>query len=888
MNEVFDLFQQTLASETPDYYALCHALRHAQQTLTGIEWVCSQSLLRLGLVLQQWAEGGAGHADLAVLMRQVIRSYKRRLIVPSALWDTINSKDVTAGLYVTQTSAGNLVELNARDWHPDWLTGTEQLDSVERRHYDAPVTGDGLLAAMSDGKFTHYQSQAQKVAVQACFFAPPGSTLLVALPTGAGKSLTMQLPAWYESGGGTIKGGTTIVVVPTVSLALDQEQRARQLFRSAPSPEYEPHSWIGSTPAETRAIIRDGLRYGTLPLLYVSPEALINTELYTICLDAASHGTLHRFVIDEVHLLETWGAGFRTEFQLLSAYRKQLLERSQGQLRTLLLSATISRSCERLLERLFGQDGHYYSVRANRLRAEPAYWFRFSQTRYTREQRVLEAIAYLPRPLILYVLSPDDAHHWYHSLKQRGFKRCATFTGDTDGTSRQQLIHAWNNDEIDIMIATSAFGVGIDKRHVRTILHACLPENIDRFYQEVGRAGRDGYSAISLVCTTVHDAEAAFNMTRAARITAEQAARRWEGMRKTAFFPHKDASDVLLVDTNAPPEGQPDMRRSHANKEWNEHTLLLMQRARLIEIMDTREHLAEIDHASLPEEAVDWLQIRLLDPPTTAYPESPAFLTRVEEVRNKEIGEIRQALRSMEKLVEEYGTVNRGEIATTHAKTCLAYHFKPLYPGCTLACGGCPYCREHAVHPYERPLPLDVDIEPGPPSASLLNGELRALMGWQAVINVTWDGIRHTEQLASSIQAPLATFVQAGVQQVLLPKALLALPHWTDDLIREISKRKAGPHQILAIEEIKEHIPLYALPTIIVYPADDDEADTCYRILRQHIQEWNRQRVPLFHLVHCSLFLASEQGHFLDRIDGIREDLTRLHMRVNRWQEQIL
>jgi ATP-dependent DNA helicase RecQ len=877
MSELFDLFQQALSVTAPDYSALSHTIKTRQKALSDLELVRSNSLLRLSLALQQWSEGKAGNSDIAVLIRQVIRSYKHRLSIPAQLWNAIHTDEAIAGLRVTGIAENNLLQLNADDWHPDWLTQTAEMGDLQLRKSDMSVVGDGLLFAMSNGSFIHYQSLAQKVAVEACFFAPPGSTLLVALPTGGGKSLTVQLPAWHESAGGTIKGGTTIVVVPTVSLALDQERRIQHFFPSAVAPEYEPYSWTRGTSPETKTIIRRGILDGTLPILYVSPEALLKSSLYDVCLEAAKRKTLRRFVIDEVHLVETWGAGFRTEFQLLAAYQKLLLEHSQGQLRTLLLSATISRSCADLLKQLFGRDEHYYVICSNRLRVEPAYWFRFSQTNPRREQRVLEALQYLPRPLILYVATPDDAEDWAIRLKKEGFRRCATFTGNTNADKRQQLIDSWNNDEIDIMIATSAFGVGIDKRNVRTILHACLPENLDRFYQEVGRAGRDGYSAISLVCTTINDHQAARDRISKARITTEQAAKRWEGMRKTALFPFKQAGNILLVDTNVPPDGSPDMRRSNANKEWNEHTLLLMQRACLLDVMDPREAMTA---ANVTFDSGDWLQIRLLDPTVTAYPDAPAFQQMVESVRAREVSKIQQDLKDTEKIVREYGS--------QHVSECLAFRFSDLYAYCSRACGGCPYCREKGVSPYEETLPLEIDLESGPTSAPFLYGDLYALMGWHAVLNVAWDGIRQIQTLAQYTHI-LAELVHVGMQQLLLPSELLNLQGWAQNFIQQLAMHQPVPHVILSLDDIRKHpqIPLYAIPTVIVYPIDDENADEFHRFIQQHRQHWQDQHVPLVHIVHRSLTLTREQKPFLDHIEGTTETITRLATLLARWQEPL-
>jgi superfamily II DNA/RNA helicase len=878
MSELFDFFEQAISATAPDYYALSYTIKASQKTLSGLELARCDSLLRLSLALLQWSEGNAGNSDIAVLIRQVIRSYKSRLSIPVQLWNAIRTDEAGAGLRVTEAAANDLLQLNADDWSPDWLTQTAEMDDLQLRKYDTSVVGDGLIFAMSKGSFPHYQSLAQKVAVQACFFAPPGSTLLFALPTGGGKSLTIQLPAWYESAGGTIKGGTTIVVVPTISLALDQERRIRQFFPSAVAPEYEPYSWTKGTTPETKAIIRRGILDGTLPVLYVSPEALLKSSLYDVCLEAAKRKTLRRFVIDEVHLVETWGAGFRTEFQLLAAYQKLLLQHSQGQLRTLLLSATISRSCADLLKQLFGGDENYYTICSNCLRAELAYWFRFSQSDHRREQRVLEALQYLPRPLLLYVATPDDTKRWETRLKANGFQRCATFTGETNAEKRQQLIDSWNNDKIDIMVATSAFGVGIDKRNVRTVLHACLPENLDHFYQGVGRAGRDGYSAVSLVCTTIHDHETARERISKARITTEQASRRWEGMRKTALFPFSGVGDILLVDTNAPPDGSPDMRRSNANKEWNEHTLLLMQRAGLLEIMDPREAMAV---ANVTFDVGDWLQIHLFAPTVTAYPDAPPFQQMLQPVRDKEVSKIQQDLKDTAQLVSEY--------SSEHISECLASRFSDLYAYCSRACGGCPYCREKGISPYEEPPPLEMDFEPGPASAPFLYGDLSALMGWHAVLNVVWDGIRQIQTLAQYTHV-LAELVHVGMQQLLLPSELLGLQGWAQNFIQQLATtRRPIPHVLLSLDDIRNYpqIPLYTIPTVIVYPVDDEDADEFHRFIHQYRQRWREQHVPLVHIVHRSLTLASEPGPFLERIDGTTETITHLSALLTRWQEPL-
>src|SRR6266571_48602 len=503
MSGLFEGLQQQLCAEPSMYWDFIHDVVIIQKNLNGLELVRSYGILRLCMTLQHWQETGQGAPDVIVLMRQAIRSYERRLEIPRILWQKLSKSGYQSGLRSIDVEEATHVQIVADDWRPDWLSGTEAIDRLQKRRNDQPSTGDGLLYAMTDGRFYQYQSQAQQIAVHTALFAEPGSTFLVMLPTGSGKSLVALLPAWLSA---QDSGGTTLVVVPTVALALDQEQKARSYFEEkAPSSDYLPCSWTAQTPPETREQILQSIRNGRLPILYVSPEALMQSSLYTTCLEAAEHGMIKHLVIDEAHIVDSWGAGFRTEFQFLATYRAQLLTRSSGQLRTLLLSATIRSSTARLLKQLFSSNGPFYEVSANRLRPEPSSWFSFSQYPQTRERRVLEALRYLPRPLILYVSTLDNARHWHKHLSSLDFRRVAMFTGDTKDDERLKLIQDWNSSRIDIMVATSAFGMGVDKSDVRTIVHACLPENIERFYQEVGRAGRDGYSSVSLLCTTVND-----------------------------------------------------------------------------------------------------------------------------------------------------------------------------------------------------------------------------------------------------------------------------------------------------------------------------------------------------------------------------------------------
>ena len=823
------------------------------------------------------AKDKQGQLDILALFRQIIRAHARRLEIHHSLWQQLSSAANIFGLQATTMEhAPALHEIRAIAWEPTWLSNANHIDELQLRRNDQIAIGDGLIAALSNGTFTTYQSEAQKIAVQESLFAPPGSTHLITLPTGAGKSLCIQLPAWQESQGGRIKGGTTLVIVPTVSLALDQEERAKHLFSRAYGQEFTPTSLTAATPDATRTAVYKGIEQGTLPILFTSPESLMTTSLYQICLDAAHRGTINRLVIDEAHLVETWGAGFRTDFQFLSAYRKQLLEASQGQLRTILLSATVPASGEKLLKKLFGDKDAFYSLRADRLRPEIAYWFDRADNQLQREMHVLDAMRHLPRPIILYVTSPDDTVRWLSLLKGQGFSRVAAFSGDTRSDQRLHLIKAWNENRYDVMIATSAFGVGVDKSDVRTVIHACLPENIDRYYQEVGRAGRDGYSAISMISISRGDLDQAKNMNRAARITTPKAISRWKGMLRTHHSVHEH-SDAILVDTNATPSENQEMFKGPSNREWNEHTLLIMQRAGMIKITDLRTDLSqeELSDNTQQEEISDdistWLQIQLLDPYTTSYPDNTNFAEWFERVRKQEVDIIHQALNTIQTIAAEF--------ASDQAKRCLAFSFAQVYTRSTTSCGGCPFCRQTKRAPYSGLLDVEREGKLYPPVTGNVPLALRDVMGNRQQINVLLDEPWDITSV-QSIEPLLVQLVQLGFQQLILPDTILDDNRWCDALIQDLAHCTDKPHLVLPTSWlINEEQPIYPVPTIAMYPLIDAEADTFHQAFL-HRGKSCFQHIPVLTIARRKLFLRSEQGTFVNRINGLSYSLERLQEKL--------
>jgi ATP-dependent DNA helicase RecQ len=873
------LVDTLLLTPEPDYADLTRVLRHRQRQLQDEALILNQVLLRLTLALTPTHNDGTiAIGDAVVLLRQLIRAGGPITLNPS-WWEKLRHQAEFSRL-VGYPDGPAQIQVLALPWESTEIEHSDHIDRFERRTDDETCLGDGMVYAMSKAaklNWTTYRSGAQKAAVDCWTFAPPGATMLGILPTGGGKSLCTMLPPWFGSRGGRRSQGTTLVVVPTVALALDQEKQAGRFFGQAVGELSKPISRTGDTSADERLAIEAALRDGRMPIIYTSPESLLNSRLHDVCLKAAADGLITRFVIDEAHLIASWGVGFRPEFQQLAAYRRRLLEVSGGRLRTLLLSATISESSRSMIENLFAERGKLIVVQANRLRPEIGYWFKRVHAESSRQRFLLEALRFLPRPLILYVTRPVQAKRWARTLLSQGYRRVGEFTGDTDADMRRLMIKRWDENEIDIMVATSAFGLGVDKSDVRAIVHATLPENIDRFYQEVGRSGRDGYSAVSLLCAVYNqqqdnDVDLVFGL-QPRLITLDKALPRWRSMIEHAVA----ENDVRWLDRDVTPHGRHDMRHSERNREWNDHLLLLMQRARLIEVVDAPPPMVGEAGALLNR-----IPVRVLD---DAVFNAPAMaLAKIDPFREEEKEDAQRAARGIVDLVSTYAG-GQGEV-------CLATEFAQLYADVQDACGGCPVCRELNELPYCPPLRFTVDyphalqrtVESGIPIEPTLGNRLGA---WR-ILNVTWRGPRTLAGLQPCVEL-IPDLVRSGVQQVVYPEELLDEPAVRARIVAALAEsdplRPPQIHRLIPEAWlVEDDYPLFPLATLVIYPTDESRADRLFRSLRRLRQD-GIELPGLINIIPDGLHLASEGKRFVEHVDGLTESIERLQELLQGSQE---
>lgn len=527
--------------------------------------------------------------DLAILLRHVVRYWSgvtgldQSLGIPSL--DPPISLDEWQSVGVTVEDLGETKRIRALPWIPSWLSdvprsGVDGLAAAEpeRRHYES-VAGDPFLRGLG---LDAYRSKAQRVAVRSALLAPPGSTLAICLATGEGKSLIFQaIDATRGPSGADI--GVTVVIMPTVALALDQERAARELGL----PDI-PRAYCGDGDTGQNEQIARAIAEGDQGLCFMSPEAACGS-LRRPLLSAAQRGLLRALVVDEAHLVEAWGEEFRPDYQLLSGLRNTLLANTAQPFRTILLSATFTSSSLRVLGALFNRDlqGNLATlplVAAPTLRPEIDYWVAELTDDAERDTRVEDALMHLPRPAILYVSRREDAKTWYKRLHDKeGFRRLAVVTGDTPRADRDRIVDQWRRGQIDLVVGTSAFGLGIDNPHVRSVVHACIPETLDRFYQEVGRGGRDGRASVSILVPARRDFDIARNLNEPCLISVDVGLERWKAM-----FRHPDRETlgpgrfVIRLDVAPGLSAARIDIDNDLNTGWNIKTLTLMSTAGLI------------------------------------------------------------------------------------------------------------------------------------------------------------------------------------------------------------------------------------------------------------------------------------------------------------------
>ncbi len=338
-----------------------------------------------------------------------------------------------------------------------------------------------------------------------------GRDAFVVLPTGGGKSLCYQLPA-------LLRDGTGIVVSPLISLMKDQVDALRANGIAA---EYYNSSLDAD---RARGVLRD-LHEGRLELLYVSPERILSESF----LERLGQIPVSLFAIDEAHCVSRWGHDFRPEYAAL------------GRLRTRFPGIPIAALTATADEQTRADIVRVLDIGDCRLHLGG---FDRPNIRYTvvEKRRPFEQLEeFLARRRgasgIVYALSRRRVEEIAERLGERGW-RAACYHAGLEAAQRQAVQERFLRDEVDIVVATVAFGMGIDKPNVRFVVHYDLPRNIEGYYQETGRAGRDGLDAEALLLFGYQDI---VNARRMVETATDPDHRRIEGHRLDAMVGYAEA-----------------------------------------------------------------------------------------------------------------------------------------------------------------------------------------------------------------------------------------------------------------------------------------------------------------------------------------------------------
>ncbi|MFT7003503.1 MAG: ATP-dependent DNA helicase RecQ [Sulfurimonas sp.] len=648
--------------------------------------------------------------DIAILLRQILllestyrgnNNYATLEVPVDKKWPKEKEWKMVG---IQSTKDGAVWNISAEFWSPDWLNGSDKQavdywvssELNKRDEINFPSDATDIFLNHCGDKYNKYTSIDQQKAIRSTLSLGRGKTLTISLPTGEGKSLvfkSINSVGFFD----TKNKGLTLVIVPTVTLALDQEKDIQEEQNSS-----EPYAYIGGRELENN-IIKEKIKNSEQDICFVSPEAAYGPLRQSLII-AAKNGKIKAIVIDEAHIIEEWGTGFRHDYQLFSGLWRQLLEvsPSTNQFRTVLLSATFTQESIKLVESLFSKDSQSLEIySASKLRPEIDYWVaETTDNEILRETRVIEALQHLPRPIILYTTEVKDAKKYFKLLQDIGIRNINIIHGQSSTRNRNNVIEKWKSGNLDVVVATSAFGLGIDYQHTRSIVHACVPETLNRFYQEVGRGGRDGRSSISLLIPTNKDLATARKMNQKKFLENDNAYNRWQTMFNSKQIV-KNKHDEYIIDLGEPPSVNRDYDSKGHNRDWNIHVILLMARAKLLQLAGIPT--IEFDDISF-EDYNRYIIVRILN---ENHYNKNVWTQNIEPIRLNNRSANKQSIDLLYKFMKQDSCP-----ADIISKLYQFSYFSKTYD-VSLLCSNCNICRsgqkEHSHAPLRRSFPIQLN-----------------------------------------------------------------------------------------------------------------------------------------------------------------------------------
>ena len=309
-----------------------------------------------------------------------------------------------------------------------------------------------------------------------------GGDCFVLMPTGGGKSLCYQLPA-------LVMGGTAIVISPLIALMKNQVDLLRGFENGDASIAHFLNSSLSKQQLDE---VREDLLAGRTKLLYVAPESLTKEENVALLKEIS----ISFYAVDEAHCISEWGHDFRPEYRRIKAVVDQI-----GRRPIIALTATATPKVQSDILRTLGiPDAELFKSSFNR----PNLYYEI-RDKVEPEKDIVKFIRQNPgKSGIIYCLSRKKVEELAELLCINGIKALPYHAG-LDAKTRAENQDRFLMEEVDVIVATIAFGMGIDKPDVRFVIHYDIPKSIESYYQETGRAGRDGKEGLCIAYYSYKD-----------------------------------------------------------------------------------------------------------------------------------------------------------------------------------------------------------------------------------------------------------------------------------------------------------------------------------------------------------------------------------------------
>ncbi|KGO85514.1 ATP-dependent DNA helicase RecQ [Flavobacterium rivuli WB 3.3-2 = DSM 21788] len=304
-----------------------------------------------------------------------------------------------------------------------------------------------------------------------------GHDTFALMPTGGGKSVCFQVPAIMQE-------GLCLVISPLIALMHDQVQNLEKRGIKA-------IALTGRLSVDEISDLLDNCRFGNYKFLYLSPERLEADWI----IERIKELPINLVAVDEAHCVSQWGHDFRPAYLKISALKKHL-----PQVPFLALTASATHRVQQDIVTQLDLTKPFL-FKKSFYRENIAYMVFDTEDKLYRLQQMLTKNA---GPSIIYVRNRKSCHDVSQQLNSLGF-RATFYHGGLKEKEKNTNMQAWLNEKVQVIVATNAFGMGIDKHNVKTVIHIQLPENLENYYQEAGRGGRDGQKAFAVLLVNASD-----------------------------------------------------------------------------------------------------------------------------------------------------------------------------------------------------------------------------------------------------------------------------------------------------------------------------------------------------------------------------------------------